>query len=125
MTKIDRHGVAARLRSLLQAVSFEAAALQLDVSELALRISIDTTSPNPTIDVIVAAARHFAVDPTWILTGEYDRNTHHVALDGNVDDVARAMQRMLAADAFRFAAELPSAELPPTEAGSERQTSSN
>jgi len=96
MRTIDSQGVAARLRTLIGELPVEAAAAQLGVTELALRISLHATSPYPTIDVIVAAAQHFAVDPTWILTGEYDAGTHRLVLQpGSVHDLSRAIQRLV------------------------------
>ena len=71
-------------------------ARQLRVDELELRMTIDVESPRPTMDVLLAVIREYAVDPTWILTGDYDPATHRRTMDTDragvievVKDVAR------------------------------------
>jgi hypothetical protein len=73
-----------------------AIARHLRVDELELRMSIDTESPRPTMDVLLAVIREYGVDPTWILTGEYDTGTHRRTIESDraelievVKDVAR------------------------------------
>jgi hypothetical protein len=35
--------------------------------------------------LLVAVVRHFGVDPSWLLYGEYDSGTHHQSLEqGNM-----------------------------------------
>jgi len=73
-----------------------AVARRLRVDELELRMTIDTDSPRPTMDVLLAVIRDYAVDPTWLLTGDYDSATHRRTMDSDrtgiievVKDVAR------------------------------------
>jgi hypothetical protein len=73
-----------------------AIARRLRVDELELRMTIDTDSPRPTMDVLLAVIREYGVDPTWILTGEYDSGTHRRTVESDrselievVKDVAR------------------------------------
>jgi hypothetical protein len=47
------------------------------------------------IDVITDTIRHYAVDPRWVLTGEYDPATHRAAQAGERVD-RREVQRPLA-----------------------------
>jgi hypothetical protein len=68
----------------------------LRVDELEVRMTIDRESPRPTMDVLLAVIREYAVDPTWILTGDYDSATHRRMMDTDraglldvVKDVAR------------------------------------
>lgn len=85
MTKFDRSGIAERLRALIGGQSREDLADQaqrLRVEELSLRMSIDDLSPHPTIEVILAVIREYGVDPTWLLTGTYDSNSHRAAIEG-------------------------------------------
>jgi hypothetical protein len=104
MSAIDTASVAGRLRHLVGSRTVKDAANQLGVSEAALRLSIDADAPHPTIEVLIAAAQRFGVDPTWILTGEYDGGTHRRLLDGAVDDVAQAVRRLLTTDPVANAA---------------------
>jgi hypothetical protein len=59
-------------------------------------MTIDVESPRPTMDVLLAVIREYAVDPTWILTGDYDSATHRRTMSTDraglievVKDVAR------------------------------------
>ena len=82
---IDRYGVASRLRALIFAntpdASPAAIAESLGVRETMLRASIDETTPRPWVEVVLAVIRRYGVDPTWILTGDYDQATHREALE--------------------------------------------
>jgi hypothetical protein len=95
----DRFSVAARVRTLVDHDEDSdpgEIARRLRVDELELRMTIDAESPRPTMDVLLAVIREYAVDPTWLLTGDYDSSTHRRAVDGDraglvdvVKDVAR------------------------------------
>jgi len=76
--------IAARLRGLIAGQDngdVGATAARLGVDEVSLRMSIDETSPYPTIDVLIAVISHYAVDPSYLLTGEYDPALHRRSLD--------------------------------------------
>jgi hypothetical protein len=95
MHGFERHGVAERIRGLVggaERSALAATADRLRVSELALRMSIDTLSPQPTVDVLLAVIRDYGVDPTWLLTGEYDPATHRRAVDDDSAGAARALE---------------------------------
>lgn len=88
MTDSSARAIAARLRGILAGQDFgviEVTARRLGVSEVSLRLSIDDVDPYPTIDIIVAVVRHYAIDPTWLLTGEYDATTHRAAIDDEAE----------------------------------------
>lgn len=95
-TSIDRFAVAARLRALIFAndplASPGAIAESLGVRESMLRASIDVTSPQPWVEVLLAVIRRYGVDPTWILTGVYDASTHREALE-NDPSIERLLAR--------------------------------
>jgi hypothetical protein len=95
VTTIDRFAVASRLRALIFAgtpdASSGAIAESLGVRESMVRASIDESSPHPWLEVVAAVVRRFGVDPTWILTGEYDHATHREALEDEP-----AIERLLA-----------------------------
>jgi len=81
---IDPRAVAARLRALVGVQNnglLEHTARRLQVSEVGLRISLDELEPHPSIEVLEAVVREYGVDPTWLLTGEYDIASHRLALD--------------------------------------------
>jgi hypothetical protein len=80
----DRVGIAERLRGLLLARNngdLAKTAQRLGVEELSLRMSVDEDSPHPTVEVLAAVIRAYGVDPTWLLTGEYDGATHRHSME--------------------------------------------
>src|ERR1700682_3073149 len=84
MKDFNRFEVAARLRGLLSgqdAGVVGATANRLGLSEIALRMSLDKIDPHPTFEVLMAVVREYAVDPTWLVSGEYDVETHRRALE--------------------------------------------
>ena len=93
MRSFDRTAIALRLRSLLGEsgeVAFGAVADKLGVAELSLRLSLDEVSPHPTIEVLDAVIREYGVDPTWLLTGQYDSGSHRMAVEsGNARAILR------------------------------------
>ena len=107
---IDRYGVASRLRALIFAntptASAGAIAESLGVRESMLRASIDETSPRPWVEVVLAVIRRYGVDPTWILTGDYDQSTHRQALEDEP-----AIERLLARTTLARENTTPSAVL--------------
>jgi hypothetical protein len=100
MELLERQAVAARIRGILAGQDdgdVAAAAERLGVSELSLRMSLDDLSPQPTMDVVLAVIRQYGVDPTWLITGNYDASTHRQA----VVDGPAAAQEVLRAIAGR------------------------
>ena len=103
---MDRHGIAQRIRGLIHGQysgDLAKLALQLRVSELALRTAIDDLAPYPTLEVLAAVLQHFAVDPTWLLTGEYNSSTHSLALGSEAvttPDAARSLLESLSRTAI-------------------------
>jgi transcriptional regulator with XRE-family HTH domain len=86
-------------------------AARLGVDEVSLRMSIDPMAPYPTLDVLIAVATAYGVDPTWLITGEYNAATHR-ALEAHPDRAQDAMREMMTAFQQESPAE-PSVE-PPT-----------
>lgn len=98
MNSTLRAEIAARLRELIGAgiASIGATALRLRVDETALRMSLDEISPYPTIDVVAAVVRDYGVDPTWLLTGVYNRATHRSSLELRTDELPAAINNVIA-----------------------------
>ena len=97
MDSIDRHAIAGRVRRLvggLDPQAIEQASRQLGVSEWALRLSIDPDSPQPTIEVILAIVRAYGVDPAWLLTGDYDSDTHRFAENDREASIESVIERV-------------------------------
>jgi hypothetical protein len=82
---VDRWRIAVRLRALLHAAirrsGLRAVAADLDVSADGLQASVDLQNPHPSVEVLLAVICFHGVDPTWLLTGEYDLATHREALE--------------------------------------------
>jgi len=86
MTTFDRAGIAERVRALIGGqddADLARTAERLRVEELSLRMSIDSLSPHPTMEVVMAVIREYGVDPTWLLTGEYQSSSHRAAMEGD------------------------------------------
>lgn len=83
--KDTRHDIASRLRLLLDRRDYRdhaRAAQLLGVDEEELRTSLDELAPWPTTAVLTAVVIHFGMDPNYLVTGQYDRDTHMLALEG-------------------------------------------
>ena len=106
MATIDKRGVAARLRSLMTA-PVEQVARWLHVSEAAIRAAVQSLGPRPTIEVVVAAAIYYGVDPAWILADAYDPDALRAAAEGDVDATTAAVVKMLRAGELESAFDEP------------------
>lgn len=100
---IDRFAIAARLRALVFArdglATPGAIAETLGVRESMLRASIDEESPHPWMELLLAVIRVYGVDPTWLLTGEYNQSTHREALEDEASAERLLSRTMLAREA--------------------------
>lgn len=81
-----------RIRALLYAAirksGVRAVAADLDVGPDSLVASIDLQAPHPSVEVLLAIIRRHGVDPTWLLTGEYDLATHREVLENPSSAIA-------------------------------------
>lgn len=93
----SKAAIAARIRGLLggQDSSLTDAAKRLKVDEVSLRMSIDELAPYPTVDVISAVVRVYGVDPTWLLTGDYDAATHRNIADKQTGELPIAIHNLI------------------------------
>ena len=93
----SKTAIAARIRGLLggQDSTLSDAAKRLRVDEISLRMSVDTLAPYPTVDVIAAIVREYGVDPTWLLTGDYDAATHRVIADKHTGELPLAIHHLI------------------------------
>jgi len=82
MSLLDREGVAERIRSLIanEPDPFRAAEL-LRVAPGELKSAIDPVLPFQSLAVLEAIVREYGVDPTWLITGDYDIRTHVQSVD--------------------------------------------
>lgn len=101
MTLIDRRAVAARLRSLMTA-PVEQVARYLHVSEATLRAAVNSLVPRPTVEVIVAAAVYYGVDPAWIVTESYDPESLRAAAEGDLDATTASVVKLMRAAELDF-----------------------
>lgn len=56
-------------------------AKRLGIEEVSLRMSIDEDSPHPTVELLAAVIREYGVDPSWLITGDYNEATHRTAME--------------------------------------------
>ena len=73
------------------------AARRLAVGEIALRTALDEVAPVLTPEVVAAVVREYGVDPTWLLTGDYDSQTHRMALEADATRDVDAINAMVTA----------------------------
>jgi len=85
MSDLDRIGIASRLRALFAGQDDEAIANRIGVGEGAVRASVSEQHPHPPMEVLVAVVGEYGIDPTWLLTGEYDVATHRHSLEEPAD----------------------------------------
>lgn len=99
MNSATRKGIAERIRGIIggRDASVERIAARLRVDEVALRMTIDDLSPYPTIDVLAAVVREYGVDPSWLVTGNYNEATHRRALGLDSGELPAAIDALLAA----------------------------
>lgn len=101
---MDRHGIAQRIRGLISLQDdgdLARIARQLRIEEVSLSMSIDDFAPYPTEEVLAAVLRHYAVDPAWLLTGEYSTATHTLALASDELSTSRGARRLMESLATR------------------------
>ena len=96
--RIDRVAVAKRIRELVADPSGEymdIVADRLGVTEDDLRVSIEGEQPHPTPEVLAAVVREYGVDPSWLLTGDYDSATHRRVLQSPEGATPEALERIV------------------------------
>ena len=79
MTGFNGRDLASRVAGLLQSKfrgDLVAAARELDVDPDELRHIVEDQTEQPHLDVLAKLVEHFGVDVCWLLTGEYDWQTH-------------------------------------------------
>jgi hypothetical protein len=95
---IDWNGVAERIRGLVRAEDERellAAAERIGVDARFLRESLEGTSRLAAIRVVIAVVRTYGLDPCWVLTGDYDGETHKVALRQDAGEIDREIKRLV------------------------------
>lgn len=95
----DRSAIAARARALIgggAASSILEAAERLGVSDVALRVTLDPVSAHPVLDVLAGMVRIYGLDPTWLLTGEYDGWSHARTADRGHAEIVAELRRIAA-----------------------------
>ena len=108
----DPHAIAARIRGLIGGQDqgiIERTARRLGVPAMSLRMSVDDDEPTPTIDVLNAMVRVYGVDPTWLITGEYDAASHRIAVESE--------SRRSEVEIARLVSRIPSGSTPPAGTG--------
>jgi hypothetical protein len=115
MDSTSRKAIAARLRGLLAGQDggdLAVTAGRLHVDEVSLRMSLDEGSPYPTLDVLAAVVALYGVDPSFLVTGDYNRASHRAVLEGGHGAAAEAVKE-LAYRSVHQRVSLPPAESAP------------
>lgn len=95
--RTSREHVAARIRVLLATSRLAIAELaaQLGVIASELGASVDELAPYPTVDVLAGVVDYYGVDPHYLLTGEYNPETHGIALEGGREATRAVLGRLI------------------------------
>jgi transcriptional regulator with XRE-family HTH domain len=92
--------VAARVRALVkfdEGGDLSPLARRLGVNEATLRNTLASDRPRLDARTLAAVVQEFGIDPTWLLTGEYNIATHHMALDDDAFQSASAVTQFITA----------------------------
>src|ERR1051325_4661816 len=82
MSLLDPEGTAQRIRALIAREPQPASAAELlRVPKSELKAAIDPVAPFQSMNVLEAVVREYGVDPTWLITGDYDVRTHVLSVD--------------------------------------------
>jgi hypothetical protein len=95
---LDRRGIASRIRALLRTqdqTALAALAERLKLPVAALRAAVDALAPMPGVDVLAAIVAEYGVDPSWLVTGEYDLTVHRSVLDREPNEIAEEIRALL------------------------------
>ena len=98
-TSPDWKGIAGRIQGLISMSDrgqLGAAAQRLGVGEQELRETLSARSSKSALKVVKAVVRLYGLDPTWVLTGEYDAATHRSALSRDEAEIDRALTLLTA-----------------------------
>ena len=114
---IDWRGIARRIRGLAslsdKAVLTKTAA-RLDVTEQELADTIDAASPTSAVKVIRAVVRVYGLDPSWVVTGRYDAETHRAAMQPDSAAFEEVMSRLLGERVARTSTTAPARTAAPS-----------
>ena len=86
---MDPPALAARVQELIHGRfgdDLRAAAQALKVDEKKLRDIAEHATDHPSLDALAAIVRRFGVDACWLLTGEYDWQSHRLQLMQEEED---------------------------------------
>jgi hypothetical protein len=95
---IDWRGIARRIRglaSLTDKAVLAKTAARLGVTEQELTETIDAESPTSAVKVVRAVVRVYGLDPSWVITGRYDSETHRAAMQPDSVAFEEVMSRLL------------------------------
>jgi hypothetical protein len=95
---VDWKGIAGRINGLISMsdrAQIESAAARLGVDQQTLRLAVHDKSPTATLKVINALIRVYGLDPTWVMTGQYDAATHRAAMEGDAKKIDEMLSDIL------------------------------
>ena len=95
---IDWKAIAARIDTLAHDLDVSSHTLAAPVAALAgrdLRHRLETGSPAETVERLVSVVRLYGVDPTWLICGWFNDETHRTVLDGSFRETWWLVQRLL------------------------------
>src|SRR5688572_25413140 len=95
----DWQAIAQRLKGLVgmsDRAKLSSAAVRLDVDLEDLERAIKGESPASILRVVAAMVRVYGLDPSWLVTGRYDPNTHRVGTRRDAAAVEELLRTLVA-----------------------------
>ena len=111
---IDWVGIANRIDSLVHELDVSSHTLAGPAAAIAgpdFRKRLQSGSAAETVERIVSVARLYGVDPSWIITGRMNDDTHRVVLEGSFRDTWFLVQRLLISESAESSARSPEKRL--------------
>jgi hypothetical protein len=112
--RLDWAGVLDRIKGLVSMsdqAQQQVAATLLGIDERHLQAAVKHESRISTLKVVGAVVRVYGLDPTWILTGNYDAATHRIALQGDSAAIDELLSRLVTRPARTSAPDQAALEL--------------
>jgi hypothetical protein len=66
------------------------------VAQRELRQQLESGSAIETLEMLTSIIRMYGLDPTWVITGTYDSETHRIALEETAAETQVVVLRLLA-----------------------------
>jgi hypothetical protein len=94
---VDWAGISERVRGLVRMEEYgvEVASAKLGLQPDVIHAGVNGVSRSATLRVVEAVVRVYGLDPTWIITGQYDSATHRTAMQAKPAELMVILKRLV------------------------------